>query len=348
MVNGVRAGSAAALEGSASQSYALAVIEYFEDRGHDPDAVFGADWVARVRHNEGLHRLPLHEWESLLRTAARVLGDVAFPVRLAATIRMRHLGLLGFLLMSCATLGEAALVLQRYEQLLDSVNAADIHLESEHATLTWRPLVEHPPAEAIMLSMCLWAHHGRWLSERPDLVADARFAFAEPASAELRDALQQAFGGQVRYGQPINQMRLPLAYLSLPVAQRNRQIHEALRQQADHELTRLLGQERGFLTHLEWVIADGLAQGRVTLQQTAEAVQMAPRTLQSRLEQHGLTFREVLDRVRYRLAELHLGNPALSLSDVAARLGFAEQSAFQHAFKRWSGQSPGDYRRRLG
>jgi AraC-like DNA-binding protein len=55
----------------------------------------------------------------------------------------------------------------------------------------------------------------------------------------------------------------------------------------------------------------------------------------------------VLDGVRHRLAEHHLGNPGLPLASVAARLGFADQSAFQHAFKRWSGQSPGEFRRRL-
>jgi AraC-like DNA-binding protein len=51
--------------------------------------------------------------------------------------------------------------------------------------------------------------------------------------------------------------------------------------------------------------------------------------------------------VRCRLAERHLLNPKLSLAEVALMIGFADQSGFQHAFKRWKGASPGEYRRRF-
>lgn len=333
-------------EGSASLSYALAVLEYLEAHGCDPVPVFGTEWVEGLRRAEGPVRLSMSEWFHLLRKASVALGDPAFAVRLASTIKARHLGLLGFLLMSCDSLGAAALILQRYEQLLDSVNAADFHMDGDFCSLTWRPLIESPPVDAILLSMSLWANHARWLTERDDLVADARFNFARP-SDEVVNCLQQTFGGQVLFGQALNQMVIPVAYLSLPVVQRNREVHASLRQQADSELTRLLGEELGFLAHLEWVLAQGLEQGRSTLQQTAETVNMAPRTLQDRLAQHGLSFRELLDRVRHRLAEHHLSNPSLSLATVAARLGFSDQSAFQHAYKRWTGQAPGEFRRRM-
>lgn len=333
--------------GLVSPGYGLAVLESLEARGIDPVPVFGSDWVARVRQPNGQIRLTLDEWLTLLRRATEASGDVAFVVKLAGHIRGRHLGMLGFLLMSCESLGEAALILQRYERLHDSFNAADFHLEGGRFSLTWRPLIEHPPMELVLLSMSLWAHHGRWLSERADLVADVRFAFPPPGSVELVEALRLAFGGEVLFDQPINQMQGDASVLMLPVAQRNREVHASLRQQADNELSRLLGDGVGFLTHLEWVLAQGLEQGRFTLQQTAEAVNLAPRTLQVRLQAQGLSFREVLDRVRHRMAEHHLGNLGLPLATVSARLGFADQSAFQHAFKRWTGQSPGEFRRRL-
>lgn len=330
-----------------SPGYGLAVLENLEARGIDPVPVFGPDWVSRVRQPNGQIRLTLDEWLTLLRRATVASGDPAFVIRLADGIRGRHLGMLGFLLMSCDCLAEAALILQRYERLHDDFNAADFHVEGDRFSLTWRPLIDQPPAELVLMSMTLWAHHARWLSERPDLVADVRFAFARPSEPAVLEALQRAFGGEVLFNQPLNQMHGEARLLALPVAQRNREVHASLREQADNELTRLLGHELGFLTHLEWVLAQGLEHGRVTLQQTAEAVHLAPRTLQARLEAQGSSFREVLDRVRHRLAEHHLGNLATPLSSVAAKLGFADQSAFQHAFKRWSGQSPGEFRRRL-
>lgn len=330
--------------GSASPSYAQAVLDYVERAGLHLPTVFGEARVQQVRH--GGERLTVIQWQSMLQRAAQHLQDPAFALKLAATIKLRHLGLLGFLLTSCDTLGSVALTLQRYEQLLDSVNVAEVQLEGDRCTLTWRPLIDHPPDDFVMLSMALWAQQARTLTERPDLVCDIDFTFAAPASPEVRACFEATFGGRIRFGQDCNRMLIPLAYLSLPVAQRDSHVHASLRQQAEADLVSLLGQDHGFIEHLEALLAARLERGEVALLDIALALQVAPRTLQARLEQHGVTYREVLDRVRHRQAERHLRNPALSLADVAALLGFADQSGFQHAFKRWAGISPGDYRRR--
>lgn len=333
--------------GSANPSYALAVLEYFENLGEDPGHVFGAERVRNLREGQDQDRLSVTQWQSMLQQACRHLNDPAFPLKLARTIKSRHLGMLGFLLMSCDTLGSAALTLQRYEQLLDSVNEAEFNVDGARATLTWRPLIDNPPDEFAMLSMALWVHHARSLTERPDLVCDICFTCAQPTSPQVLDCFQATFGGVVEFGKGVNQMSIPLDYLSLPLAQRDKHVHASLCQQAEADLVALLGQDHGFMAHLEMVVAERLPRGEVTLQHVATALDVAPRTLQTRLEQHGETFRVVLDRVRYRQAERHLRHPGVTLADVAALLGFSNQSAFQHAFKRWAGVSPGDYRRRL-
>lgn len=338
---------AASQLGSASPSYALAILDYFEQQGEDPVKVFGEKAVQQIRLHAGADRLSTSQWQHMLQSASRHLNDPAFPLKLAATIKSRHLGMLGFLLMSCDTLGAAAATLQRYEPLLDSVNAADFHIEGDQCILVWRPLIANPPPDFIMLSMALWVTQARWLTERSDLVCDISFTFAEPDSVEVKDCFARTFGGRVQFGKGVNQLTAPLAYMSLPVAQRDKHVHASLRQQAEADLLTLLGQDHGFLPHLESVLAEQIAQGEVTLQHVAKVLQVSPRTVQTRLEQHGVTYREVLERVRCKQAERHLRNPDMSLADVAASLGFADQSSFQHAFKRWTGVAPGDYRRRL-
>ena len=52
-----------------------------------------------------------------------------------------------------------------------------------------------------------------------------------------------------------------------------------------------------------------------------------------------------MDDLRQALALGYVRDPGLSLLDIAYLLGFSEQSAFQRAFKRWTGATPGDYRR---
>ncbi|WP_367114619.1 helix-turn-helix transcriptional regulator [Aquabacterium sp.] len=62
--------------------------------------------------------------------------------------------------------------------------------------------------------------------------------------------------------------------------------------------------------------------------------------------QRGISFRSFIDELRQALALGYMRDPNLSLVDIAYLLGFSEQSAFQRAFKRWTGQTPGDYRRK--
>jgi AraC-like DNA-binding protein len=69
--------------------------------------------------------------------------------------------------------------------------------------------------------------------------------------------------------------------------------------------------------------------------------------LRLRLAKCGRTFRGLVDEIRQEMALSYLQNPDLGLVDIAYLLGFSEQSAFQRAFKRWTGHSPGEYRQSL-
>lgn len=77
-----------------------------------------------------------------------------------------------------------------------------------------------------------------------------------------------------------------------------------------------------------------------SLEAAAGAVRMSSRTLRRRLAEHGLTFRGLLDEAREARARdlLHRGVPTV---EVASRVGYTEPSAFIHAFRRWTGTTPG-------
>jgi AraC-like DNA-binding protein len=72
---------------------------------------------------------------------------------------------------------------------------------------------------------------------------------------------------------------------------------------------------------------------------------MSPRTLGRKLEREGTTFKELLDDLRRRLALRYVGASDLALSEIAFLLGFSQAAAFHRAFKRWTSQTPLEYRR---
>jgi AraC-like DNA-binding protein len=88
-----------------------------------------------------------------------------------------------------------------------------------------------------------------------------------------------------------------------------------------------------------------LRGGSPELESIARKLAMSGRTLQRRLKDEGILFNELLDAARFQAAKTYLAQRDVAGAEVAYLLGFAEASSFNHAFKRWSGQTPTDYRR---
>jgi AraC-like DNA-binding protein len=91
--------------------------------------------------------------------------------------------------------------------------------------------------------------------------------------------------------------------------------------------------------HLEETLGSGAGAEDI-----AARLHMSKRTLQRRLEESGLSFQELVDRVRAEKARALVRDGHLTMADVAFRLGFSDVSSFSRSFRRWTGVSPGRYR----
>jgi AraC-like DNA-binding protein len=95
------------------------------------------------------------------------------------------------------------------------------------------------------------------------------------------------------------------------------------------------------------VILKRLPDGEPRRDQVAAELHMSERTLQRRLVEEATSFLQLLDDTRRELAEQYLGRLHLSLAQAAYLLGFADQSSFFRACRRWFELSPGQYRSQL-
>ena len=92
-------------------------------------------------------------------------------------------------------------------------------------------------------------------------------------------------------------------------------------------------------------ISQALSEGVPAISVVAGRLGMSQRTLQRRLADQGFAYQDLVDRARRDLAERLLSNTDYGLADIAFLTGYAEQSTFTRAFKRWSGVTPATYRR---
>jgi AraC-like DNA-binding protein len=91
-------------------------------------------------------------------------------------------------------------------------------------------------------------------------------------------------------------------------------------------------------------IVEHLPDGPPSQQLIAESLHVSNRTLQRKLKEEGTSFIDLLRDTRLQLARKYLGQPSRSVVETAYLLGFSEPSTFSRAFKRWTGQAPGEYR----
>jgi AraC-like DNA-binding protein len=159
-------------------------------------------------------------------------------------------------------------------------------------------------------------------------------------------ALEACFAGTpITFDTGANGLAFAASTLALPVVSADAPLHSVLTQHAERALPPEPPAE-DWLARVRLKTREALGEGGGTLERVARALKMSPRTLQRRLSEHGTSFQDVLDVERQELARRLLEDPRLSVSEVAWRLGYSELTAFNRAFKRWTGKTPGEWRAR--
>jgi AraC-like DNA-binding protein len=182
----------------------------------------------------------------------------------------------------------------------------------------------------------------RWISGRE--VHPLAIELPYPAPADLAP-YRAAFRCPVAFAAERNSLLFARADLTLPLPTSNPQLAELHERYAgeylrhfDHAQTSYRARE---------VIIRRLPDGEPRRDDVAGELHMSERTLQRRLEEEGTSFVQLMDGTRRELAEQYLGRLHLSLAQAAYLLGFADQSSFFRACKRWFDLSPGQYRSQL-
>lgn len=109
---------------------------------------------------------------------------------------------------------------------------------------------------------------------------------------------------------------------------------------------RLSGTPKGMVADVRDVILATLPENPGA-EEVAQKLHVSTRTLQRKLAEFGASFSQVSDEVRSELAKDYLSDRAVRISEVAFLLGFSEQSSFNRAFRRWTGQTPGRWREKI-
>jgi AraC-like DNA-binding protein len=249
---------------------------------------------------------------------------------------------LGYAVMNCASLKDAFHLVPRFEDVVMEIGRTRIDTDHDQVKLVWGTQDDAPCPRALIDSiLSSWIFLASWLTGKPLIPDITQLSYAEPQDISLH---QNLFGRDVRFKCEENAFTfLSSAALDEKVLQADRAMSNIMKQRVI-ALQNQLKSDRPISQSIVAELIKKMPVGLVALSDVAVELETSERTLRRRLREEGSSYQKLLTKLRHQLACDYLGDPALSILDIALLLGYTEHSSFTAAFKNWQGEPPVTYR----
>jgi len=329
-----------------NSTVARAVLDFVAAAGGPTTALRDEAGILPADLASSRRLLDLDQIVILLNAAARELGDDAFGLHVGASFGLATLGPFSYAVLNAPTVETGLANLARYlPALAQGLGTSSLGLDGETATLEIPPIGSADPIALRHLvegSLVILVRMMRRLRGPDWQPIDVSLQHDAPADTREHAAL---ICPRLRFGCAVASIRFEAGDLRaevpgadrylLPIAER--QLQDALEPTEDSD---------PWLREVEILVASRVCDGHPAIRSVASQLGLSVRSLQRRLEERGVLYRDLVARVRLQLARRYLEESASDLEEIAFLLGYAELSAFDHAFRRWTGETPRAFRRK--
>lgn len=289
--------------------------------------------------------LPFESFVGAWEFVAALPGGEDAGLRLGRFSSPRLLGALGYAMVHAANGIEAIRLFERFRRLVSDSLAPEIDVDAEHVAfhLVWPPRVARlvPFADSAFVGqLALWRELCG-LQESAPLAVEAFYQCPRPSGIDRSRVL----GCPVHFGQPETRFVLRRDLLERPLPRTDPGLFQYLERHAAAVAERL-PTSGDLSTRVRRLVMESLRDGEPSPARVAKSLGLSERTLQRRLRDEGTTLTRIADATRRELSEHYLTEPNVAAFEVAFLLGYSEPSAFHRAFRRWTGITPQEFRRR--
>jgi len=329
-----------------NSNVARAVLEFVAAAGgparslRDEAGITPAD-LANPRRLLELDRIMI-----LLNAAARELNDDTLGLHVGASFELATLGPFSYAVLNAPTVGVGLANLARYSAALaQGMGTPSLEVRGETATLEIPAIGSADPETLRHLSegsLVILMRLMRRL-RRPDW-QPREVSFQHEAPVDIREHAA-LICPRLRFGCAVASIRFDARDLRAEVRGADRYLLPIAERQLQDALEPTVGSDP-WLREVEILVASRVCDGHPSIRSLAPQLGLSVRSLQRRLEEHRILYRDLVARVRFQLARRYLEETSNDLEKIAFLLGYSELSAFDHAFRRWTGQTPRGFRRK--
>jgi AraC-like DNA-binding protein len=310
------------------------------------DALRGVKLTERALHL-GATRISLTQVLQACRNAAELSPDAHFAFHTGLRFHVSTYGMYGFAIFSSTNYRQAVEFALEHQQLATPLVAFSFREEHRRGVWILTPLPYYS-AGPRLFKFLLELELGAIISLHRDVMGasfapkEIQLPFAPPRDAEIYPRM---LGCRVLFGRSEGKLILDAAWLDRENPFRNELAYMEMVKLCDalmEELklrTGIAGKVR------ELLLMNGMQP--TSFESLANGLHMTGRTLRRKLRDEKTSFRKIVDELRMHVAAKYLRETELTIREIAHCVGFSEDAAFRHAFRRWTRTSPREFRGRL-
>lgn len=287
-------------------------------------------------------RIPVVFAHRILQNAVEFTRDCDLGLKTAREIPFGEIGPLDYAISTAATVGKALEIASLYKRLIGDTIDFRLQIVGERATVLLENSVVMPRAALDFQLAMFYRNHFRNWPRMADAGYEVYFTYDKPDSIIEHDLTFP--GAEARFSAPFSGYGFFVKELNAPQKTADANLHTVIGKHAALTLAGL-PKVQSTTEKVRELLMTELGHGGPYAKRISQQLHISARTLIRKLEHEGTTFKDLVDDVRRRLALRYIGGRDIDFAGVALLLGFSHVTAFHRAFRRWTGQTPLQYRR---
>jgi AraC-like DNA-binding protein len=315
------------------------VLNTFKAEGLPSEALLAGSGICAADLSRADTRITTNQEMRVCANAVALRRDVGLA--LGRQMHVSAYGMLGYALLTSATFGDALRLALRYPALLGTLFKLSLEADGERIWFTASDYRENPAMQMFNVELCLASLKVICddLLGQPLALLGARFEYNAP---DYRARYSECFACPLQFDAGTNAFAFDKHWLDQPLPLADAVTHQAMAERCRKQNQEFTGRQ-AWLGRIRQLLASqlGAAPG---IEGLAAQMNCSPRTLRRHLHELGCSYQELLDELRFERAKQWLAADELPIYRIAEQLGFSETASFRHAFVRWSGVAPSQFR----
>ncbi|TBR42201.1 AraC family transcriptional regulator [Marinomonas agarivorans] len=328
------------------------LLKTAEDQGLNPDDLLSSLDICHA-DLDGMDTFSAYKYGVLYHTIMQLVQDESFGMLSGGKIPNGTFRMMCYCIIHTRSLAHAMHRISEFYEICRGPLIKPVLIKKgRYAKLTFAPvehaniaevdsLVNTESSERLRTTLSMWHHFISWLIGRRLELKAAYFSHSRPNSVAYYKTL---FQSEVKFDQHASALVFSASYLDMPIVQTDDTLRTFLKT-APYQLLVMVDNDNSLKSQVMSMLGRDFSRETPSAEEIANVLNMSVSTMRRRLTEENTSYQKIKDECRKEAAITYMNAPQLSINDIASLMGFDEPSAFFRSFKKWTGMTPGEYRK---